>query len=167
MHSAILPISLIVVLILLTPRRRDLTKRCEDLVRQLPGRQLEDLEPLMSAFAQLRAKMEAFHRASDGLKGAAIRLRTVHTYLQLVWELFHADKLSLEDASYIWRQAVMQGAYTVLALPEAALCSLIRPLPHFMAYMAFCAHRSVILRCEVAFAVDGAPECVLRIRELL
>ena len=156
-----------VVAFVLVPHAKHLETRCAHLVSQLPRDQLESIEPFAEALETIRTKDKDFQLASGGLPGALKRIHSTDLYLQLVWITYSNHLLDLADARYVWSWALLQFLATLLAIPEAALCSALDFLPHVFSYLSFDAHRRVVLRCEVALAHPNAPKCVGTIKDLL
>ena len=165
--SIILTLLFIVVLLIAFPPYPDANEDGSKLVAKLPGAQLEPIEPFAAAFRLIFKHDRNFVRVSKGIRGAFRRLYVSWIYLRLVWIFYRKGKIAKADAAYVWLQAMVQIVTTVLALPESAICSVLWFLPHGFSYLAYRSHSNVVFRCEVALTINGAPECLFRIKDLL
>ena len=163
----IAPAIIIGIILYLAPRSKDFARRSTELVSKLPSDQIGSIDSIADSFAALLAKDKLFYRVSGGYLGAIRRIRVTDVYLQLTWAFYREGYLTTANARYIWSAATLQILYTVLAAPEAAICSLVKSVPHVFSYLAFDSHRAIALRCEVAFASSGANDCTSSIKDLL
>lgn len=123
----------------------------------LPGR-FRDLTDYV-ADSTLAMPCEEFWFYSRGLVGLFGRFRDMTVIVRLLQHQVRSGRVSRKDATYVWNQAAFQVWFTMLAIPEAFVCSLWYRLPHACGLFALRCHYQLTLRtvtiCGSRDALEG------------
>lgn len=141
-------------------RRRQLCGH--DLLDQiLPGRfrcletYLKDAEEAMPC--------EEFWALSRGLAGVMDRLRDMTLIVRLLQHQVRSGQVSTAEARYVWYKAGEQAWFSLMAIPEAFVCSFWRRLPHAYGLFALRCHYEFTLRAFTVCGTEGADLELVRL----
>ncbi len=167
--DAVLIATFIVLLIALgfffLPRRRHYLQRCEHYMSRIRPMEYQKLSPYARKGEREQQDQE-FWKVSSGLRGLGSRLAISWNCAQIVQAYRDAGYIRKESAREIWIMIACQTLYSLKALPEAVTCHL-WGLRHICAQEAVQYYLDLVIQTCTLCVTESAPECVLRLPELL
>lgn len=156
---------LIATLVVFLPTRKNFSSSCEELINRMPVTQYELLCSYI--ITEPKGQDEAFWAVSNRYHGLFTRVYVSFLCLRLVQAYRREGKISREDARLIRAKMTAQIVYTIVALPEALACRVLRDTRHLAARESLRFYCELIIETNVACVTNHAPECMLRLPELL
>lgn len=154
----------LLILILRSPKTH--IAGCEPLIEGLPKEGLfvglKDYILADDIFAD-----DAFWLASGRLSGLWNRCATSIQLLRIVQALAAENLVSKDDRRGIVGRLLVQIIFTLLGTVEAAICTIWDGLPHFFSRISLQVAASLAARTYTITNVEGAPECVKNLSNLL
>lgn len=148
------------------PRRRDFLETCETLTRRMPIAEHEQICDLLEK--RPATSDGVFWQRTNGLSGQLKRMYVSYIYMRLVQAHRLEGRVDRGIAAEIWNKFCLQFWFSVLALPEAALCSLFHGVPRIAARASLRFFHEMVIGAYVLCVTAGdAPECIRNLNELL
>lgn len=155
----------IATIIAFLPNRKDFAASCADLMDRMPATHYEDLCGYISSEA--KGHDEDFWNVSHRFAGLFMRIYVSFLCIRLVEAFLREGRIPKDIARLIWGKMAAQIIYTLIAVPEAAACRILRDTRHIAARESLRFYCELLLETNVACVTNRAPECVFRLPELL
>jgi hypothetical protein len=165
LHTSLIVVCLFVLVVLLWPRRRSFVTVFEDLIKKLHPNEIAQLHEFLNQ--DFYAHHQKFWIESGQTLGLWRRWHNMTILAYMTQLTFREGYISREDGVNFLGQIFLFSAYTILALPEAAVCSIWDSVPHVLARASFDAYCSLVARAFCLCSHEEAPECVVMIAKML
>lgn len=165
LNTSLIVICLFVLVVYLWPRRRSFVTVFEDLISKLHPNEIAQLHEFLNQ--DFYALHRRFWKESGKTKGLWRRWHNMTILAHITQLTFRQGYISREDGTNFLAQIFLFSVYTVLALPEVAVCAIWDSVPHVLAKASFDAYCSVAARAFCLCSHTDAPECVARIAKIL
>lgn len=150
---------------LFQPRKRNLLASCEELISKMPNGEYEILCDFLPD--ETNASDVDFWPVSKGCAGLIKRIRVSYLCLRLVQAFRREGRVGRDDARIIWAKMTKQMVYSLIAVPEAAVCYFVNDARHIAARESVRFYCELIVRTSNLCVTNNAPECMFKLHDLL
>lgn len=148
----------------LLPKRTPLEEACSQIIKEILSH--KNFEALRRHLSESTYSDDEFWRDCGGVTGLLEQIQVSWHFLQLVQQFRAHHLYTKEHAREVWTMFFWQGAYGVIAIPEAFICHFIKNLHHICARESSRFFRVMTLQVYIT-CLDNAPKCVHELNELM